>query len=98
MLFRSARRKVAAELGSQTSVRLEVRDLLASEVPPGRFALILCRNLAIYLEPEAKRRLHTMLAAALMRNGVLVLGRAERLSDPLDLGLTRAGPHHYCKA
>jgi chemotaxis protein methyltransferase CheR len=93
-----ARRKVAAELGSQTSVRLEVRDLLASERPPGRFALILCRNLAIYLEPEAKRKLHAMLAAALMRNGVLVLGRAERLSDPLALGLTRAGPHHYCKA
>jgi chemotaxis protein methyltransferase CheR len=93
-----ARRKVAAELGPQTTVRLETRDLLASDVPPGRFALILCRNLAIYLQPEAKRKLHTMLAAALMRNGVLVLGRAERLSEPLALGLTRAGPHHYRKA
>jgi chemotaxis protein methyltransferase CheR len=93
-----ARRKIAAELGPQTSVRLEARDLLASEVPPGRFALILCRNLAIYLEPDAKRRLHTVLAASLLRRGVLVLGRAERLAEPLELGLTRAGPHHYRKA
>jgi chemotaxis protein methyltransferase CheR len=92
-----ARQKIAAELGPQTSVRLEVRDLLASDVPPGRFALILCRNLAIYLQPEAKRKLHAMLAAALMRNGVLVLGRAERLSAPREIGLTRAGPHHYLK-
>jgi chemotaxis protein methyltransferase CheR len=92
-----ARRKVADELGPQTRVRLETRDLLASDVPPGRFALILCRNVAIYLRPDAKRKLHTMLAAALMTNGVLVLGRAERLSEPLELGLTRAGPHHYLK-
>jgi chemotaxis protein methyltransferase CheR len=92
-----ARRKVLDELGLETRVRLEARDLLASDVRPGRFALILCRNLAIYLEPDAKRKLHRLLAGALSRNGVLVLGRAERLSAPLELGLSRAGPHHYSK-
>jgi chemotaxis protein methyltransferase CheR len=95
--IRIARQKIAAELGPQTMVRLEARDLLASDAPPGRFALVLCRNLAIYLQPEAKRKLHAVLAASLMRNGVLVLGRAERLSEPFELGLTRAGPNHYCK-
>ena len=42
--------------------------------------LILCRNLAIYLQPEAASRLWARLADALAPGGVLMLGRAERPS------------------
>jgi chemotaxis methyl-accepting protein methylase len=55
------------------------------------------RNVAIYLEPVSKARLHRMLAAALNPMGVLVLGRSERLADPGGLGLRRVEPHVYAR-
>lgn len=78
--------------------RWEQRDLVNEGAPPGRWRLVLCRNVAIYLAPEAKRRLFGALAGALEAGGVLLLGRSERLVDPAALGLERAGPHAYRKA
>jgi chemotaxis protein methyltransferase CheR len=75
----------------------ERRDLLRAGATPGKWRLILCRNLAIYLAPEPKRALHERLAGALARGGVLLLGRSERISDPERLGLRRAAPHAYVK-
>jgi chemotaxis methyl-accepting protein methylase len=76
-------------------MRWERRDLAADGPPPGRWRLVLCRNVAIYLEPEARRRLYTTLASALSVRGILLLGRSERLIDPSSLGLRPAGPHAY---
>jgi chemotaxis protein methyltransferase CheR len=73
----------------------ERRDLANDPPPSGRFDLVLCRNVAIYLEPAAKARLHRMLAGALATGGVLMLGRSERLGDPASLGLRRVEPHVY---
>jgi chemotaxis protein methyltransferase CheR len=75
----------------------ERRDLLRAGATPGKWRLILCRNLAIYLAPEPKRALHERLAEALARGGVLLLGRSERISDPERLGLRRVAPHAYVK-
>jgi chemotaxis protein methyltransferase CheR len=75
--------------------RWERRDLARDEAPPGRFELILCRNVAIYFDPAAKARLHRLLAGALAPGGALMLGRSERLSDPASLGLRRMEPHVY---
>lgn len=75
--------------------RFEVRDLVGSDAPPGRFALVVCRNVGIYLHPEAKERLHRLLVAGLSRGGILLLGRSERLSRMAELGLERAGAHAY---
>ena len=52
---------------------------------------MLCRNVAIYLEPEARRRLYETLVASLSARGVLLLGRSERLIDPLAFGLRQVG-------
>jgi chemotaxis protein methyltransferase CheR len=76
-------------------VRWEQRDLVNDPPPHGRFDLILCRNVAIYLEPGAKSRLHRMLAGALAPGGVLMLGRSERLGDPGAIGLRRTERHVY---
>jgi chemotaxis protein methyltransferase CheR len=76
-------------------LRWERRDLLSDGAPPGKWRLVLCRNLAIYLAPEAKRRLHRTLAAALAHDGVLMLGRSERIADPKELALARVAPHVY---
>lgn len=45
---------------------------------PGVWNLILCRNMAIYLQPSAMRRLWVRLEQNLRPGGVLVLGKAER--------------------
>lgn len=79
----------------RTRVRWEKRDLIRQGPPPGPWRVVLCRNVAIYLTPSAKRRLHATLAGALADGGLLMLGRSERLASPSSLGLDRVGPHAY---
>jgi chemotaxis protein methyltransferase CheR len=76
-------------------MRWEQRDLAGDGPPPGRWRLVLCRNVAIYLSRAARERLYATLVGALGTRGVLLLGRSERLSDPAALGLRPAGPHAY---
>jgi chemotaxis methyl-accepting protein methylase len=52
-------------------------DALAAP-EPGAWDLVLCRNLAIYLQPRAAAALWSNLAAAVRVGGALVLGKAER--------------------
>ena len=76
-------------------VRWERRDLVADGPPAGRWRLVLCRNVAIYLAPEARRALYQTLVSALATGGVLMLGRSERLLDAPSLGLRPVAPHAY---
>ncbi len=76
-------------------VRWERRDLVRDGPPPGSWNLVLCRNVAIYLAPEAKKRLHRTLVGALARGGFLIVGRSERLNELEDLRLERIAPHVY---
>lgn len=87
----AARREAAAVL------RWQRRDLIQEPPPPGRFDLVLCRNVLIYLEASVRSAVHRKLAAVLRRGGVLLLGRSEWLPDPARLGLAPAGPHAYRK-
>jgi chemotaxis protein methyltransferase CheR len=75
--------------------RWQRHDLATDPPPAGRWDLILCRNVAIYLAPAAKARVHRCLAGALAPGGVLMLGRSERLVDPAALGLRRVERHVY---
>jgi chemotaxis protein methyltransferase CheR len=75
--------------------RFEVRDVVRDGAPPGRWRLVLCRNLAIYLTPGCRDALHATLAGALARDGVLMLGRSERLAAPALLGLEPIAPRAY---
>lgn len=52
-------------------------NLVADAPPPGRFDIVLCRNVLIYLAPEMKSRVFATLAAALRPGGLLVLGAGE---------------------
>jgi chemotaxis protein methyltransferase CheR len=76
-------------------VRWEQRDLTIDGPPPGRWRLVLCRNLAIYLARPAKQALHELLAASLARGGVLLLGRSEHVSNPEAHGLVRVARNAY---
>lgn len=73
----------------------EVRDILSAGAPPGRWDLVLCRNVGIYLGAEARQRLHTVICRAVVPGGLLLLGRSEWLSAPAALGVDRVGPHLY---
>jgi chemotaxis protein methyltransferase CheR len=79
----------------RSRARWERRDLTRDGPPSGRWDLVLCRNVAIYLLPEARTLLHRLLADALAPGGILLLGRSERLVSPVELGLERAGSHAY---
>jgi chemotaxis protein methyltransferase CheR len=76
-------------------VRWERRDLVADGPPAGRWRLVLCRNVAIYLAPEPRRTLYETLVTALAADGVLMLGRSERLLDAASYGLRPVAPHAY---
>jgi len=79
-------------------VRWEQRDIVSAGAPAGSWRLILCRNLAIYLAPDAKRALHETLAGALAPGSVLLLGRSERIAAPAELALEAAGRNAYRKS
>lgn len=83
------------ELPRDANVRFEVRDIVQEGPPGARWDVVVCRNMAIYLEPDARRRLHAMLAACLNDGGLLLLGRSERLGDASALGMETVGPHLY---
>jgi hypothetical protein len=64
-------------------IRFERRNLAepnALSAAP-QYHLILCRNLFIYLRPEARTALAQSLASALMPGGRLVLGSADRVEE-----------------
>jgi len=76
-------------------LRWEQRDLVREGPAAGKWRLVLCRNVAIYLDARSKRKLHAALAGSLTHDGVLMLGRSERIDDPRALGLRSVEPHVY---
>lgn len=74
----------------RAGVAFEVHDLVGAEVPPSAegYDLVACRNVLIYLEAPARRRVEELLAAALAPAGLLWLGEAEWPSPALAARLT----------
>src|SRR5690606_18282179 len=68
------------------------RENVLDAEPDGSWDLILCRNLAIYLEAESAAGLWQRVASALKPGGFLVVGQAER---PMVASLHRCGPSIY---
>jgi two-component system CheB/CheR fusion protein len=66
--------RVSAELRS--AVVFTVQDLLA-DPPFSKLDMVSCRNLLIYLQPEAQARIISVFNFALRQGGVLLLGSAE---------------------
>jgi len=63
------------------AIEWRVEDILRSEPEPAwtpKWDLILCRNMAIYLEPAAAAALWEKLHRCLAPGGILVTGKAER--------------------
>ena len=71
--------RVSAEL--RASVVFTVQDMLA-DPPFSRIDMVSCRNLLIYLSPEAQEKVVTLFHFAIRPGGILVLGKAETVGKP----------------
>ena len=58
-------------------VRFEVHNLLDQPPEPGRFDLILCRNVLLYFDRPTRERAFARLASALAPDGLIMLGAGE---------------------
>jgi two-component system CheB/CheR fusion protein len=70
--------RVTAELRS--CVVFTVQDVLA-DPPFSRIDFVSCRNLLIYLKPEAQERVIGLFHFALRQGGILLLGNSETITD-----------------
>ncbi|MCB8932107.1 MAG: protein-glutamate O-methyltransferase CheR [Fimbriimonadaceae bacterium] len=63
-----------------------VEHNLLSEPPRTGFDLILCRNVTIYFNEEAKAMLYRRFYSALREGGYLLIGNTERIFDSREIG------------
>ncbi len=72
-------------------------DLLAGPYPKAEYDLILCRNVVIYFNDDAKERIYQGFHTALRPGGVLFVGGTERLSNHRATGFEMLRPFFYRK-
>lgn len=82
------------------SVRFQTGNIVEPPPAPGRFDIILCRNVLLYFAPEMRRLAFNRLASAVAPDGALMLGAGETVlgqtdkfvSDPQHRGLYIPAP------
>jgi chemotaxis protein methyltransferase CheR len=65
-------------------VRFEARNIIEPPPSPGRFDVILCRNLLLYFAPDMRRLAFNRLAEAMAPDGALMLGAGETVLGQTD--------------
>lgn len=80
----------------RSAVKFSRLDLLADPYPKTR-DLILCRNVVIYFNDEARDHVHTSVAGALRPGGFFMVGSTERVANASGIGLATAHPFIYRK-
>lgn len=81
-------------------VRFEARNIIEAPPPPGRFDIILCRNVLLYFSTDVRRLAFARLAQGIAPDGSLMLGAGETalgqtdrfVSDPDHRGLYIPAP------
>jgi len=69
------------------------RQNLIADPPFSKMDLITCRNVLIYLQPEAQRKVISIFSFALNVGGFLFLGKSETPTDPRGLFEVLSKPH-----
>jgi chemotaxis protein methyltransferase CheR len=95
-----------AKQGLRDVVRYEVHNVLHPPPYPGRFDLILCRNVLLYFDEQVRERAFGRLSEALVEDGRLVLGGGETVlgrsnwfvPDEERQAVYRHGPAHAARA
>ncbi|HTQ09609.1 MAG TPA: protein-glutamate O-methyltransferase CheR [Fimbriimonadaceae bacterium] len=79
------------------NVHFARHDLLADPYPPQEYDLILCRNVVIYFNDDAKERIYEGFYKALKPGGVLFVGGTERIATAPRIGFELIRPFFYSK-
>lgn len=74
--------RVAASLGR--GVRFHVHSILSPPPGPGRFDLILCRNVLLYFDDDMRRAAFARLGEGVADDGMLMLGAGETVIGQTD--------------
>ncbi|MCI1857011.1 MAG: protein-glutamate O-methyltransferase CheR [Sporolactobacillus sp.] len=74
-----------------------IRHDLLRDPAPGRFNIIVCRNVLIYFTDEGKDRIYHKLSDALLPGGILFVGSTEQIFHPEAYGLRPAETFFYQK-
>lgn len=74
--------RIGAKLRS--AVRFEVGNVTEPAPAPGRFDIVLCRNVLLYFSPEMRRLAFNRLAQAIAPDGTLMLGAGETVLGQTD--------------
>ncbi|NNC51763.1 MAG: protein-glutamate O-methyltransferase CheR [Erythrobacter sp.] len=74
--------KVADKVLEMT--RFEQQNILDFPPMPGRFDLVLCRNVLLYFDPDTRRQAFDRLASATAPDGILMLGAGETVVGQTD--------------
>jgi chemotaxis protein methyltransferase CheR len=88
------------------AVRFELKNITEPPPHPGRFDIILCRNVLLYFAPNMRRLAFNRLAEAIAPDGALMLGAGETVigqtdrfvSDPDCRGLYLPAPAKVAQA
>jgi chemotaxis protein methyltransferase CheR len=75
----------------RNTVRFEQHNLLDTPPDPGRFDLILCRNVLLYFDRPTRQRAFERLASALAPDGRIMLGAGETTAGQTDVFLPEKG-------
>lgn len=68
----------------RAGVRFEVANILEPPPSPGRFDIVLCRNVLLYFAPDMRRLAFNRLAQAVADDGTLMLGAGETVLGQTD--------------
>jgi chemotaxis protein methyltransferase CheR len=85
------------KLQIRRNVQFARHDLLSDAYPKAQYDLILCRNVVIYFNDDAKERIYAGFTEALKPGGVLFVGGTERIATAQKLGLEIVQPFFYQK-
>lgn len=80
----------------RSAIRFRKLDLLEERYPRAQ-DLILCRNVVIYFEEDAKRRVFSAFLEALRPGGYLLVGSTERINRFDEMGWLKGGTFLYRK-
>ena len=64
--------------------RFEQQNILDFPPTPGKFDLVLCRNVLLYFDPDTRRQAFERLASATASDGMLMLGAGETVVGQTD--------------
>lgn len=68
----------------RSAIRFEIGNVTEAAPGPGRFDIVLCRNVLLYFSPEMRRLAFNRLAQAIAPDGTLMLGAGETVLGQTD--------------